>query len=39
VILCGSDKQGVNQQLFYKQLIAKADARFDDWLEKMNDGR
>jgi hypothetical protein len=39
VILCGSDKQGLNQQLFYKQLIAKADTRFDEWLERMKNGR
>jgi len=39
VILCGGEKQGRDQQLFYKRLIAKADTRFDDWLERMKDGR
>jgi hypothetical protein len=28
VILCGGDKEGVDQKKFYKWLIAKADARF-----------
>lgn len=32
IILCGGDKQGMNEMLFYKKLIAKADARFDEWL-------
>jgi len=36
VILCGGDKQGVNEARFYKQLIAKADARFDAWLQEKN---
>ena len=39
IILCGGEKQGKDQQLFYKRLIARADARFDDWLERMKDGR
>ena len=29
IILCGGDKSGVSEKLFYRQLIAKADARFD----------
>lgn len=33
VILCGGDKQGVGQELFYRRLISKADTRFTDWLE------
>jgi hypothetical protein len=38
IILCGGDKQGMNQTLFYKQLISKADARFGAWLtEKKNE--
>ncbi|MBY4628728.1 hypothetical protein K6M89_05300 [Rhizobium sp. 13T] len=38
MILCGGDKQGMNKALFYKQLINKADARFDAWLkEKKNE--
>lgn len=32
IILCGGDKQGMNEALFYKKLIAKADMRFDSWL-------
>lgn len=39
IVLCGGAKQGIDQKLFYKRLIAKADARFDDWLERMRDGR
>ncbi|WP_416066497.1 type II toxin-antitoxin system RelE/ParE family toxin [Rhizobium sp. ZK1] len=38
IILCGGDKQGMNEALFYKQLINKADARFAAWLKgKKND--
>lgn len=33
IVLCGGDKQGMNQSLFYKQLIRKADARFGAWLK------
>ena len=33
IIFCGSDKSGRSEKLFYKQLIAKADARFDAHLE------
>lgn len=29
IILCGGDKSGVSEKLFYRQLITKADARFD----------
>jgi len=32
VILIGGNKEGRNQKRFYKELIAKADGRFDDWL-------
>lgn len=32
ILLIAGDKSGVNQQRFYKTLIAKADARFDDHL-------
>jgi hypothetical protein len=28
IILCGSHKSGVSEKLFYRRLIAKADARF-----------
>lgn len=34
VILCGSGKQGMNERLFYRQLISKADERFDMWLRE-----
>lgn len=37
IILCGGDKQGMNQALFYKQLINKADRRFDAWLKEKQD--
>jgi hypothetical protein len=29
IILCGGDKSGGSEKRFYRQLIAKADARFD----------
>lgn len=32
VVLVGGNKEGKNQKRFYKQLIATADDRFDDWL-------
>jgi hypothetical protein len=32
IILCGGDKAGTSQQRFYRQLIAKADFRFDKHL-------
>ena len=32
IILCGGDKSGVSQQRFYRQLIDKADERFDHHL-------
>ncbi|WP_320199252.1 type II toxin-antitoxin system RelE/ParE family toxin [Agrobacterium sp. rho-13.3] len=35
IILCGADKQGVDKARFYRQLIAKADDRFDAWLKEM----
>jgi len=28
-VLCGGDKSGGSEQRFYRQLIAKADGRFD----------
>lgn len=34
IILCGGEKQGRSQQLFYRQLINKADTRFDAWLKE-----
>jgi hypothetical protein len=39
IILCGGAKQGSNEQLFYKQIIAKADSRFEEWLEDMKNER
>ena len=29
IVLCGSDKSGISQRRFYQKLIAKADARFE----------
>ena len=37
IVLCGGEKQGKNQKLFYKQLIIKADPRFDSWLKEKKD--
>lgn len=34
ILLTAGDKSGVNEKRFYKQLIAKADERFDRHLEK-----
>jgi hypothetical protein len=39
ILLVGSDKGGVNQRRFYKQLIATADARFDEPLAEMKKER
>lgn len=36
IILCAGDKQGKSERLFYKQLIATADKRFTDHIEKLN---
>jgi hypothetical protein len=33
IVLCGGDKSGVGSDRFYKRLIEKADARFDEWLK------
>lgn len=38
IVLCGGQKQGKNQQLFYRHLINKADHRFDSWLKERKDG-
>ena len=32
IVLCGGDKSGGSSKRFYRQLIAKADERFDDHL-------
>ena len=34
VVLCGGDKSGVSEKRFYRQLIAKADTRFDAHLAR-----
>lgn len=34
IILCGGQKHGKSQTLFYRHLVAKADARFSAWLEE-----
>ena len=38
IILCGGEKQGMSQKLFYNQLINKADSRFDAWLRESRHG-
>ncbi|SDN96807.1 type II toxin-antitoxin system RelE/ParE family toxin [Ensifer sp. YR511] len=35
IVLCGGEKQGISQDLFYKRLIKKADPRFNAWLEEL----
>ena len=35
IVLCGGDKAGVAERVFYRQLIAKADARFDQHLARI----
>ena len=35
IILCGGDKSGGSEQRFYRQLIAKADPRFDAHVAKI----
>ena len=32
ILLVAGDKSGIGQKRFYKQLIKKADQRFEDWL-------
>ena len=34
VLLVAGNKSGSSEQRFYKQLIKKAEQRFDDWLER-----
>lgn len=38
IILCGGDKSGGSQKRFYRQLIDKADARFDAHLAALQAG-
>ncbi len=35
IVLCGGDKSGVGQGRFYRQLITKADSRFDSHLQSL----
>jgi hypothetical protein len=35
IIFCGGDKSGGSEKLFYRQIIAKADARFDTRLARI----
>lgn len=39
ILLVAGDKSGTNQKRFYKQLIKKADRRFDDHLRKLKEGK
>ncbi|MCE7982035.1 MAG: addiction module toxin RelE [Caldilinea sp. CFX5] len=39
IILVAGDKAGVSQKRFYRQLIKKADARFDDHLTRLKEER
>ena len=32
IVLCGGDKEGVDERLFYERLIARADRRYDEHL-------
>jgi hypothetical protein len=36
IVLCGGDKSGGSEKRFYRQLIEKADARFDGHVERMS---
>jgi hypothetical protein len=38
IVLCGGDKSGGSERRFYRQLIAKADARFDAHLAGLKHG-
>jgi hypothetical protein len=35
IVLCGGNKSGVSQERFYRQLVSKADKRFDAHLAAM----
>ncbi len=37
ILLVGGNKVGVNQKRFYKQLIAKADKRFENHLNQLKE--
>lgn len=35
VVLCGGDKQGVNEQRFYKRLISLAETIYEEYLQQL----
>lgn len=37
ILLVAGDKLGTNQKRFYKQLLKKADSRFDDHLQRLKE--
>ncbi len=37
IVLVAGDKSGVSEKRFYRQLIKKADARFDDHLARLEE--
>ena len=39
IVLVAGDKSGGSEKRFYKQLIKKADARFDDHLDRLKEER
>lgn len=39
ILLVAGDKSGTSEKRFYKQLIEKADTRFDEHLEKMKEAK
>lgn len=39
IVLIAGDKSGGSEKRFYKQLIRKADARFDDHLTRLKEER
>jgi len=38
ILLIAGDKSGESSKRFYRQLIARADARFDDHLSRLSKG-
>lgn len=39
VLLCGGDKQGVNEERFYKKLIAQAEMIYEQYLQELKDDK
>ena len=39
IILCGGDKSGISESRFYRQIIAKADARFSAYCAAVKKGK